>query len=171
MTPPLGVVRALLVSSALAGLAGCGAAEPGAPGPPAPEFHLEQLSGGELSLEDFRGKTLILDFWATWCVPCLAQIPILNTYAEAHAGEVAVVGVSVDAEGRAAVEEFIQQVPIEYPVVFGDEALARSYGAPGFPALAVVDAKGRIDSLHVGLITSDDLEAAVAAARDGFGSR
>ncbi len=160
---------ALLVASGLAVIAGCDAPEPGAPGPAAPEFRLEELAGGELSLEDFRGKTLVLDFWATWCVPCLAQIPVLNAYAEAHAEEVAVVGVSVDAEGRAAVEAFIEQVPIDYPVVFGDEALARSYGAPGFPALAVVDAEGRIDSLHVGLITTDDLEAAVAAARDEAG--
>lgn len=152
--------------AALAWLAGCGAPEPGAPGPPAPEFRLERLAGGELSLDEFRGKTLIVDFWATWCVPCLAQIPILNAFSRDHAEEVAVVGVSVDAEGRSAVEEFIQQVPIDYPVLFGDEALARSYGAPGFPALAVVDAQGRIDSLHVGLITPDELELAVAAARD-----
>lgn len=159
----LGVMVLALVALAT----GCGAPDPGTPGPPAPEFHLERLDGGELSLEDFRGKTLVLDFWATWCVPCLAQIPILNAFNEAHAEEVAVVGVSVDAEGRDAVEEFTQQVPIDYPVLFGDEALARSYGAPGFPALAVVDAEGRIDSLHVGLITADDLEAAVAAARRG----
>ncbi len=157
----LAVALALAVS-----LGACGAPEPGAPSPPAPEFQLESLGGGELSLEDFRGKTLIVDFWATWCVPCLAQIPILNAFSAEHAAEVAVLGVSVDAEGRAAVEDFVQRVPIDYPVLFGDEALARSYGAPGFPALAVVDEEGRIDSLHVGLITPDDLEAAVAAARD-----
>ena len=156
---------AIVTLAAVLAFAGCELPEPGGPGPVAPEFHLESLGGEALGLEDFRGQTLVIDFWATWCVPCLAQIPILNRFAQRHADSVAVLGVSVDAEGREAVEEFIQEVPIEYPVLFGDEALARSYGAPGFPALAIVDAEGHIDSLHVGLITPDDLEAAVAAAR------
>ncbi len=144
---------------------GCEAPQPEGPGPPAPEFRLESLSGGALGLEDFRGKILVIDFWATWCVPCLAQIPILNAIFTEYGDEVAVLGVSVDADGRDAVEGFSEGVPIAYPVLFGDEALARSYGAPGFPALAVVDAEGRIDSLHVGVITPEALEAAVAAAR------
>ena len=148
----------------MAGTIGCQEPDPEAPGPPAPEFRLESLEGKTLALEDFRGKTTVVDFWATWCDPCLAQIPILNAFFREHGTETAVLGVSVDADGREAVERFRERTPIEYPVLFGDEALARSYGAPGFPALAVVDAAGRIDSLHVGLITPEDLEAAVAAA-------
>lgn len=157
---------ALALAIALgAALLGCERGASDRPGPMAPEFSLESLGGETLTLEDFRGQTLVIDFWATWCAPCLAQIPILNRFWSEQGETVAVLGVSVDADGRDAVEGFLERTPIEYPVLFGDEALARSYGAPGFPALAVVDASGRIDSLHVGLITPTDLEAAVAAAR------
>ena len=127
----------------------------------APEFTLDRLGGGQASLVDFRGKPVLVDFWATWCEPCEESIPVLLAFQEKYAGRVQVLGVSVDWE-REAVAPFAKEHGMTYPVLFGDESLALDYGAPGFPALFVVDADGRIAEAHVGVATLAELEASVA---------
>lgn len=113
---------------------------------------------------------MVLDFWATWCIPCKQQIPVLNAFHRSVAGkDVVVLGVAVDVEGRAVVEPFAAEQKIEYPIVLGDEKLAFDYGAPGFPALAVVSPSGHVDSLHLGVIDRASLETAVRAARERSG--
>ena len=128
---------------------------------PAPDFTLEQLGGGEVALAALRGKPVIVDFWATWCGPCEESIPVLVAFQKKYAGRVHVLGVSVDWQ-REAVAPFAKEHGMNYPVLFGDESLALDYGAPGFPALFVVDAEGRIAEAHVGVTTLPELEAAVA---------
>jgi thiol-disulfide isomerase/thioredoxin len=117
-------------------------------------------------LADFRGRAVVIDFWATWCIPCKQQIPVLNAFAKSPEGQdVAVLGIAVDAEGKDVVEPFAKEQHIAYRVLLGDESLAFDYGAPGFPALAVVDAAGRIASLHVGVIDRAALDTAVRDAK------
>jgi thiol-disulfide isomerase/thioredoxin len=128
---------------------------------PAPDFALEQLGGGRVALADLRGKPVIVDFWATWCAPCEESIPVLVEFQKKYAGRVHVLGVSVDWE-REAVAPFAKEHGMNYPVLFGDESLALDYGAPGFPALFVIDAQGLIAEAHVGVATLPELEAAVA---------
>lgn len=119
-----------------------------------------------MKLADFAGRVVVIDFWATWCIPCKQQIPVLNAFAASAEGrEVAVLGVAVDSDGAEVVAPFAAEHHIQYPVLLGDESLAFDYGAPGFPALAVVDAAGRIESLHLGVIDRSALEAAVNAAK------
>jgi cytochrome c biogenesis protein CcmG, thiol:disulfide interchange protein DsbE len=127
----------------------------------APEFALERLGGGEVALADLRGRPVVVDFWATWCGPCEDSIPVLVEFQKKYAGRVQVLGISVDWE-REAVAPFVEAHGMNYPVLFGDESLALDYGAPGFPALFVIDDQGRIAEAHVGVTTLPELEAALA---------
>ena len=131
---------------------------------PAPDFTLPDLQGQDVSLADFRGKTVVLDFWATWCLPCIYQVPVLNEFWSAHrdAGDVAVIGIAVDVEGAEIVGPWIEEHGVEYQIVIGDERLARKFGAMGFPTLAIITPDGDIDSLHVGLLELEELESLVA---------
>jgi thiol-disulfide isomerase/thioredoxin len=104
---------------------------------------------------------VLVDFWATWCGPCEDSIPVLVAFQKKYAGRVQVLGVSVDWE-REAVAPFVEAHGMNYPVLYGDESLALDYGAPGFPALFVVDAQGRIAEAHIGVTTLPELEAALA---------
>jgi thiol-disulfide isomerase/thioredoxin len=138
--------------------------EPRGPAVPAPDFTLESLSGGSVSLAELRGRPVVIDFWATWCTPCEFQIPVLNDLEERYGERVEVIGIAVDADGREAVEPFAAEHDIRYRVLLGDEGLAQRYGAIGFPSLYVIRADGAIDSSHVGLVDPDALEEAVEAA-------
>lgn len=131
---------------------------------PAPDWTLEDLAGGSVSLGALRGRPLVIDFWATWCAPCEFQIPVLNQLYEDYRDRVEVIGIAVDAGGREAVAPYAAEHQIAYRVLLGDEELARRYGALGFPTLYVVRADGQIDSSHVGLVEPEELEAALEAA-------
>jgi peroxiredoxin len=131
-------------------------------------FTLPDLNGNPVRLADFRGKTVVIDFWATWCPPCIFQIPELNKFWEAHkdTGDVMVIGVAVDAEGAEVVAPWAEEQGVNYTLVIGDENLARDFGAMGFPTLVIVAPDGRIQSRHVGLMEVDELESLVAAIPD-----
>ena len=133
----------------------------------APDFELESLSGGRVRLSDLRGKTVVIDFWATWCPPCEFQIPELNAFYEAHRqdADVAVLGISVDIDAAEAVSSWVEDKQVKYEVLLGGESVARRYGALGFPTLYIITPDGSVDSEHVGLIESGDLEAALSRQR------
>lgn len=130
----------------------------------APEFTLPDLLGSEFSLADHRGQPVIVDFFATWCAPCVQQIPVLNAFQASHYGDVVVLGIAVDAQGSGVVGSFVSEYDIQYPVLLGSESLAQRYGAFGFPSLYVVAPDGRISSKHIGVISQQELEEALAAA-------
>jgi cytochrome c biogenesis protein CcmG, thiol:disulfide interchange protein DsbE len=162
-----------LAAAALFGAAlavACRVEEPTGAGVPAPEWTLEDLAGGSVSLADLRGRPVVIDFWATWCTPCEFQIPVLNQLEERYGDRVEVIGIAVDVDGREAVAPFAAARGITYRVLLGDEGLAQRYGAVGFPSLYVIRADGSIDSSHVGLVEPEALaEAVEAALRAGAG--
>jgi thiol-disulfide isomerase/thioredoxin len=141
---------------------GCSADEPTAS--PALDFTLPDLQGKPIRLSDYHGKTVIIDFWATWCPPCIFQIPELNKLAAAHRekGDVVVIGVSVDADGPAVVAPWVEEHSVVYTIVCGDEELAAEFGVFGFPTLVIIDPEGELASRHVGLLEYDTLEELVA---------
>ncbi len=173
------IERAALAAALGLVLAACGGGETAPPareggaasaaaeedGEKAPDFTLQDLEGNPVRLSDYRGKTVIVDFWATWCPPCLFQVPELNKLWQAHRerGDVMVIGVSVDVDGVEVVRPWIEEQGVEYTIVMGTVELAEEFGALGFPTLAVVSPAGRIHSLHVGLIEYDTLEELVAS--------
>jgi len=139
---------------------------------PAPDFEHPDLAGAPVRLSELRGRTVVIDFWATWCPPCVFQPSELNAFLERHAGSDAVTVLGIEV-GGASVDEIRawasqNDAVARYPILTGaDEDLARRFGAMGFPALVVVAPDGTIDSIHLGLTTADELEDKVAHLIDG----
>jgi thiol-disulfide isomerase/thioredoxin len=161
-----------LALALLALLAACGRGEPegaatSAPAQveapvPAPDFTLRDLAGGEVSLAALRGRPVVIDFWATWCAPCERQVPVLNAFHDRYGDRIPVLGIAVDANGADAVGPFVTQHALRYRVLLGDVDLAQAYQAFGFPTLFVIGPDGTIHSTHVGVVTPEALESAVA---------
>ena len=131
---------------------------------PAPDFVLPLLAGGEVELAKLRGRTVILDFWATWCAPCEVQMPILDAlWREAGDGRLMIVGVSVDSDPPASVAKWVEERGFRYPIAFGDQELAMHYGILGFPSLVVIDPEGRIQARHTGVWTREEIDEQLEA--------
>jgi cytochrome c biogenesis protein CcmG, thiol:disulfide interchange protein DsbE len=119
----------------------------------APEFSRVDLDGREIRLSSYRGKVVLLNFWATWCAPCIAEIPRFAQWQRDY-GErgLQVLGVSMDDE-EAAVRAIYRRLRMTYPVVMGDERLGELYGGVfGLPRTLLLDRMGRIRFEHEGEI-------------------
>jgi thiol-disulfide isomerase/thioredoxin len=121
----------------------------------APPFTLQNLAGEQVSLADFRGKTVVLNFWATWCAPCRAEIPMISGFAKDNP-HIVVLGVSVDGS-REQLAKAAPELGIDYPVLVGDKRVQRAYGATTVPTTVVVDPEGRVTTAHVGVIFQPQL--------------
>lgn len=118
---------------------------------PAPDWELKNLEGKVVKLSEFRGKVVILDFWATWCGPCRVEIPHFVELQKQYRDKgLAVIGVSLDEQGPEVVKKFVKQFGVNYPVVIGNEKIADAYGIEGLPTTFVIDRHGRIVSWYIG---------------------
>jgi thiol-disulfide isomerase/thioredoxin len=125
--------------------------EPQTNRPSAAPFQLTDIAGKPLSLAALKGKVVIIDFWATWCPPCRAEIPhFKELYAQYKDRGLEIVGLSVD-NGSAEVVSFVKENKIEYPVAMADGALQKAYGGiRGIPTTFIVDKRGGIAKKYVG---------------------
>ena len=117
----------------------------------APDFSLPDLSGQPLSLASYRGKVVLLDFWATWCDPCRDEIPRFIELQRKYGAEgLQVLGVSMD-DSPEPVRAFYQKFRMNYPVVMGNAKIGDLYGGIlGLPVAFLIDREGRIHSRHIG---------------------
>jgi cytochrome c biogenesis protein CcmG, thiol:disulfide interchange protein DsbE len=117
----------------------------------APDFSLPNLAGGQLTLSTYRGKVVLLDFWATWCDPCREEIPrfvdMQNKYGNRG---LQIIGVSMD-DGPEPVREFYQRFKMNYPVAMGNATIGQAYGGVlGLPIAFLIGRDGSIQAKHIG---------------------
>jgi peroxiredoxin len=120
---------------------------------PAPEFALKDADGKVVHLSDYRGKVVLLDFWATWCGPCKIEIPWFMEIERNNKDKgFAVLGVAMDDEGWEVVKPFLNDLKVNYRVVIGNDNTAQQYGGvDALPTTFLIDREGRIAAVHVGL--------------------
>jgi thiol-disulfide isomerase/thioredoxin len=117
--------------------------------PDAPEFELKALDGKTVHLKDYRGKAVLLNFWATWCVPCKEEMPWLVAFQKQYGPKgLVILGIAMDASA-APVRKFADKMELNYPVLIGAQEIADKYYVKGLPASIFIDRNGRItDQLH-----------------------
>ncbi len=118
----------------------------------APNFDLTDLNGASLTLASSRGKVILLNFWATWCPPCKAEIPhFKELYTQYQPKGLEIIGIALDQGGVADVAPFAREQAINYPLVIGNAQVVESYGGiRGIPTTFLIDKKGRIAAKYVG---------------------
>jgi peroxiredoxin len=129
----------------------------------APDFAVTDIDGKKLSLSDYRGKVVLLDFWATWCTPCREEIPHFVEMQQKYGSQgFQVIGISMDDDAKP-VREFYRQYKMNYPVAVGDDKLAQSFGGVlGLPVNFVIDRDGRIVTKYLGATDTSVFDKAVA---------
>ena len=123
----------------------------------APNFDLATLDGHRVKLSDYRGKVVLVNFWATWCKYCRMEMPWFSDFERQYGGRgFAVVGISLDQNGWAVVTPFLSAQPVPYRIVLGDMTTARAYGlGNAMPNSFLLDRQGRVAMATEGLVDRD----------------
>lgn len=126
----------------------------------APNFSLKDENGKTVQLSDYRGKVVLLNFWATWCGPCKMEIPWFVEFERKHKDQgFAVVGISMDEDGWQAVKPFVSHAGINYRILMGDDSTAQIYGGvDSLPTTFMIDRDGKIAAVHLGLVSKSTYE-------------
>jgi peroxiredoxin len=127
---------------------------------PAPEFNLTDANGASVKLADYKGKVVLLNFWATWCGPCKVEIPWFMEFEQQYKDrDFAVLGVSFDDDGWKSVKPYVEQHKINYRIMIGSDELGQLYGnVDALPTSFIIDREGRIAARHEGLVDKQDYQ-------------
>lgn len=130
---------------------------------PAPPWTMTNVHGAPVSSTNFAGQVVVLNFWATWCPPCIREIPDLQAFHAAHATNgVVVIGASVDTAGPETVRSFVARNHVGYPVVMAHPEVLAAFGAEGpIPSTFIIDREGRFAARYVGALPRAELEKVV----------
>lgn len=124
----------------------------------APDFSLMTLTGEEIGLVDLRGKPVVINFWATWCAPCVIEMPILQKYYEIYKDEIEVLAINAD-EPPVQVQKFIEGIEVTFPILLDPGAVLQDlYRIRGYPTTFFLDTKGIIRIQHIGLLKEEQIE-------------
>lgn len=128
----------------------------------APDFTLKNEKGVPVKLSDYKGKVIVLDFWATWCHGCKTEIPWYMEFQEKYQSKgLSVIGVSMDDDGWKSVKPYLEKNPINYSIVIGNPALAKIYGVEAMPVTLPIDRNGNIAATHSGMVDKASFEAEI----------
>ena len=126
----------------------------------APNFLLKTFKSNKIELAKLKGKVVVVNFWATWCPPCRAEIPDFVKVHHAYKSKgLEIIGIALDEDGWSKVNPFVEKNIISYPVVLGTADVVQRYGGiEGIPTTFIVDKKGNIVDHQVGMMTKEMLE-------------
>jgi peroxiredoxin len=132
---------------------------------PAPALALKDADGKTVSLKEYRGKVVLLDFWATWCTGCKQEIPWFIDFQRIYGPKgFAVVGVSVDEGGWKVLKPFLAEHQIPYSMLLGDDSTMKSFGLTSLPDTFLIDKNGRVAAVYkAGLVNRENLESNIQA--------
>ena len=124
----------------------------------AADFTLKDSRGVDVNLSDYKGKVVVLNFWATWCGPCKVEIPWFAEFENKYKDSgFVVLGVSMDEDGWETVRPYMEKMKMTYRVTIGDQALAAKFGGiESLPETLLIDREGRVAAKHVGLASKSN---------------
>jgi thiol-disulfide isomerase/thioredoxin len=127
---------------------------------PAPGWELKDVDGKPVNFSQFKGKVVVLDFWATWCPPCKSEIPGYVKLQEKYKDKgLVIIGVSLDQEGPDVVKRFMADFHMNYPVVMGDDSVVQAFGGvDAIPSTFIIDRAGKIRDKKVGAMETAEYE-------------
>ncbi|MGH2609190.1 MAG: redoxin domain-containing protein, partial [Tepidiformaceae bacterium] len=125
----------------------------------APNFHLRDLDDGAASLTDYRGKWVLVNFWASWCGPCRSEVPDLQELTQRRPDDIVILGVN-QQETRDAAAKFTEEFDVTYPIVLDRSGeVSQAYRARGLPVSYLVNPEGVIVKVYLGRVTDEDVAA------------